>query len=113
MTATCISVQAGRSAVVCWVSHARLSMAKAANASDPRIVEVRYEALTQDPQAAIDGVATAIGLPSFDCTRADETRHAIGTASLWQARQPVYTASVGRWRAYAEFVPELLGFSDV
>ena len=32
ITATCISVQAGRSAVVCWVSHAKLSMAKAANA---------------------------------------------------------------------------------
>ena len=32
ITATCISVQAGRNAVVCWVSHARLSMAKAANA---------------------------------------------------------------------------------
>ena len=56
--------------------------------------------------------AATIGVPRFDCSRADERRHAIGTASLWQARQPVYTASIGRWRAYAEFVPELLGFSD-
>jgi hypothetical protein len=26
---------------------------------------------------------------------------------VWQARQPIYSASVGRWRNYAPFVPEL------
>ncbi len=39
-------------------------------------------------------------------------RSAIGTASVWQARQPVYTRAVGRWRGYAQFVPELLRFAD-
>ncbi|MGC4037812.1 MAG: sulfotransferase [Chitinophagaceae bacterium] len=31
----------------------------------------------------------------------------IHSASVWQARQPIYAASVGRWRKYAPFVPEL------
>jgi len=87
-------------------------MAKAAKAPDAHAVGVRYEAIAQAPQAIIDDIATTIGLPPFDCSRAEERRHAIGTASLWQARQPVYTASIGRWRAYAEFLPELLGFAD-
>lgn len=87
-------------------------MAKAAGSPDSHVIEVRYEALAQNPQTIVDGIAAALGLPAFDCSRDGERRHAIGTASLWQARQPVYTASVGRWRAYAPFVPELLGFTD-
>lgn len=87
-------------------------MARAASATDSHVVDIRYEALARDPQATIDSAAATLSLPAFDCGRADSQRHAIGTASLWQARQPVYTASVGRWRAYAEFVPELLRFSD-
>ena len=31
----------------------------------------------------------------------------VKTASLWQARQPVYTTSVGRWRRYAPWLGEL------
>jgi hypothetical protein len=31
----------------------------------------------------------------------------IVTASVWQARQPVYSSSVGRWRNYAPYLPEL------
>ncbi len=87
-------------------------MARAANTSGSRVIDVRYEAIAQHPQTIVDAIAATIGAPRFDCSRADERRHAIGTASLWQARQPVYTASIGRWRAYAEFVPELMGFSD-
>ncbi len=31
----------------------------------------------------------------------------ITTASVWQVRQPLHTRSIGRWRHYAAFVPEL------
>ena len=31
----------------------------------------------------------------------------ITTASVWQVRQPLHTRSIGRWRHYAPFVPEL------
>jgi hypothetical protein len=36
----------------------------------------------------------------------------ISTASAWQARQPVHARSIGRWRDYAAYVPELLQFAD-
>jgi len=31
----------------------------------------------------------------------------ITTASVWQVRQPLHTRSIGRWRNYAPFLPEL------
>lgn len=79
---------------------------------DPRVHEVRYEDLARDPHAVIGDLAAALGLAPFDCSVQDAARRAIGTASLWQARQPVYTRSIGRWRGYVEFVPELLRFAD-
>ena len=50
-----------------------------------------------------------LGLPAQPL--ASKAASTISTASLWQARQPVYTRSVGRWRNYVEFVPELLKFA--
>jgi thioredoxin-like negative regulator of GroEL/LPS sulfotransferase NodH len=85
-------------------------MAKAQR--DPGLLEVRYEALARDPQVVVDGLAAALGLAPFDCGVPNAARSAIGTASVWQARQPVYTRAIGRWRGYAEFVPELLRFAD-
>lgn len=79
---------------------------------DPRLLEVRYEELACEPQAVIETLGTALGLAPFDCGVPNATRHAIGTASVWQARQPVYTRAIGRWREYAQFVPELLRFAD-
>lgn len=85
-------------------------MAKAQR--DPRLLEVRYAALATDPQAVVDGLAAALGLAPFDCSVPNSARSVIGTASVWQARQPVYTRAIGRWRGYAGFVPELLRFAD-
>jgi tetratricopeptide (TPR) repeat protein len=67
---------------------------------------VRYE----DQVADIDGVVAELdawlGLPAAE--RAAPVRETtISTASLWQARQPVYTHAVGHWRRYVEYVPEL------
>lgn len=85
-------------------------MAKARR--DSGLLEVRYEELARDPQAIIGDVAARLGLAPFDCGVPNAARSAIGTASVWQARQPVYTRAIGRWRGYAEFVPELLRFAD-
>ncbi len=85
-------------------------MAKAAR--DSRLVEVRYEELARNPAAVIGALAIALDLPPFDCGAPNPTRSVIGTASVWQARQPVYTRAIGRWRGYAQFVPELLRFAD-
>ena len=77
------------------------------------IREVQYEQLAADPNGVVAGVVEWLGLPRTAQPSADAAVASIGTASLWQARQPVYTRSVGRWRNYAELIPELLGFDDV
>ena len=85
-------------------------MLKAGRGGD--LLEVRYEDLVREPQAVCSALATRLGLASFCIDSPRSARHAIGTASVWQARQPVYTRAVGRWHGYAPFVPELLRFAD-
>jgi len=76
------------------------------------IREVQYEQLAADSENVIAELASWLGLPAGALTQPAKPVSSISTASLWQARQPVYTRSVQRWRNYAEFVPELLKFSD-
>jgi hypothetical protein len=68
---------------------------------------IRYEELTADPTTCLAGLTQWLGLPPSRVARTDDD-HAISTASLWQARQPVHTHSVDRWRCYAPFLPELM-----
>ncbi|HVV97829.1 MAG TPA: sulfotransferase [Rhodanobacteraceae bacterium] len=76
------------------------------------IRSLRYEDLAAAPGERIGELADWIGLPpSETSSREPQPAEAINTASLWQARQPVYTRSIGRWRAYIEHVPELAQFS--
>ena len=71
---------------------------------------LRYEELASSPDATIGAIADWIGLPAGE--RASRERNdAINTASLWQARQPVYKRSVERWRNYIQYVPELAQFA--
>ncbi len=75
------------------------------------IKTIHYEELVAAPDRVIGELAEWIGLslqPS-DATAAGQ-KSSINTASLWQARQPVYSSSVGRWRHFVRQVPELLGF---
>lgn len=75
------------------------------------IRSVHYEQLVASPQEVIASLAVWIGLeaPALDGPGDRATRSGtISTASLWQARQPVNTRSVGRWKGYAPHVPELL-----
>src|SRR6185312_8295482 len=73
------------------------------------ICEVQYEQLAADSETMIAELASWLGLPAR--TSPNKPAATISTASLWQARQPVYTRSVERWRNYVQFVPELLKFS--
>jgi hypothetical protein len=77
------------------------------------IFPVHYEDLTADPQATIDGAFEWLGLPPIDPANRSsaDSPQAINTASVWQARQPVYRRSVGRWSKYASHLPELMTFS--
>ncbi len=74
--------------------------------------EVRYEDLVADPTACIGALADWLGLPAAIPPMAPGQERAINTASLWQARQPVHSRSVQRWRAYATLLPELARMAD-
>lgn len=71
------------------------------------IYHVPYEQLTADPAACLAALSAWMALPARDLLGDIHPTTAIGTASLWQARQPIHTRSVGRWRHYAEHIPEL------
>lgn len=82
------------------------------------IRSLRYEDLVSNSQdklcELVDwlGVTRETAAASAASGELDETdfatsRAAIPTASLWQARQPIHTRSVARWRSYAAYLPEL------
>lgn len=75
------------------------------------IHEVHYEQLVTSPETVVARLAAWLGLPAFE-TEAFVLPgvSTISTASVWQARQPVYSRSVGRWKSYASHLPELLKF---
>lgn len=75
------------------------------------IRELRYEELAPDPEQQIAQLAAWLGLPDAATAQTNATAESIGTASLWQARQPVYTRSVERWRNYVPFLQELEKFA--
>ncbi len=73
------------------------------------LFELRYEALTADPEAVSRRLLTFCGLEWDErCLRFHETRRVVRTSSLHQVRQPLYQSSVGRWQAYADYLGPLL-----
>lgn len=77
------------------------------------IYETSYECLVSDPQGETSRMLDFIGA-SDTCDlmpRTNDKRRVISTASIWQARQPVYTSSVAKYKKYVEWIPELEMFS--
>ncbi|MBV8105577.1 MAG: sulfotransferase [Hyphomicrobiales bacterium] len=73
-----------------------------------RLVEVDYEALVVDPQLHARRMVAACGLEWNDaCLAPHRNARTVKTASLWQARQPIYRTSVERWRRYEPWLGEL------
>jgi hypothetical protein len=73
-----------------------------------RFIEVDYEELTRDPEPVIRGLIAACGLSWHEaCLRPDRNPQSVKTASRWQTRQPIYRASVGRWRRYEPYLGSL------
>jgi tetratricopeptide (TPR) repeat protein len=67
-----------------------------------------YEDMVSDPQSTMEKLRLFVDLPA--AAASDETSSspaAITSASMWQARQPIYRSSVGRWEHYLSYVPEL------
>lgn len=78
------------------------------NALPISVFPVEYEKLVAAPHNVCAAVAEFLGVEGDVQETADHRDMAIGSSSLWQARQPVYQRSVGRWRHYAEHLPELV-----
>lgn len=74
------------------------------------VLPVDYEDLVQDPEPVARGIYEYVGLDwqaqYIDVTKVDRQ---INTASRWQARQPINTSSVERWRRYEK---QLQPFTD-
>lgn len=72
------------------------------------ILEVDYEDTVADQETASRKLLAFLDLPWDDrVLRYYETKRTIQTASLWQARQPIYDKSVERWRHYEEHLAPL------
>ncbi len=73
-----------------------------------RFIDIDYETLVGEPEPIIRRILTACGL-AWDaaCLNPDRNSRVVRTPSKWQARQPIYRTSVGRWRAYEPWLGPL------
>jgi tetratricopeptide (TPR) repeat protein len=73
-----------------------------------RFLEVDYEKLVADREAVTRRLIGFCGLDWHDaCLQPESNERTVTTASLWQARQPVFASSVERWRRYEPWLGEL------
>jgi tetratricopeptide (TPR) repeat protein len=74
-----------------------------------RILDVRYEDVVADLEGQARRIIAHCGL-DWDrrCLDFHESKRPVHTASVAQVRRPIYSSSVGRWRAYEPFLRPLL-----
>lgn len=73
-----------------------------------RLISVDYEAVVAGSGETLRDLYERLGLSwTPAAARPEENPATIATASAWQARQPIYTQSVGRWRHYAGHLGKL------
>jgi tetratricopeptide (TPR) repeat protein len=81
-----------------------------------RFLEIQYEELVADREPLTRRMIEFCGLDWDEaCLYSERNRRPVRTASLWQARQPVYQTSVARWRHYESWLGplrELLSEAD-
>jgi Sulfotransferase family len=72
------------------------------------LLDIRYEALVDDPEGSSRRMLEHIGL-AWDprCLEFYRTDRPVLTASNWQVRQPINKSSVERWRRYERFLAPL------
>lgn len=76
---------------------------------DIPMLELRYEDVVVDQEAATRRLLAFCGLPWDDgCLRYYESKRLVHTASYDQVRRPIYDKSVGRWRHYERHIGPLL-----
>ena len=73
-----------------------------------QLLDLDYEALITDRELLTRQMVSFCGLPWDEvCLAPERNPRLLRTASLWQARQPVYRTSVERWRRYEPWLGEL------
>ena len=76
------------------------------------IRRIRYEDLIAAPDQHLADLAAWIGIGLKCRTALPKPPGSIATASLWQARQPIYTRALERWRSYLGCIHELERFAE-
>ena len=72
------------------------------------LLDVHYETLITDRDAQTRRLVAFAGLQwNEECLRPEQNQRPISTSSAWQARQPVYTGSMQRWRHYEPWLGAL------
>lgn len=73
-----------------------------------RMLTVNYHEMIEAPEATARKLVSSAGLPWDDaCLDHRNSDARIRTASLSQARKPIFRSSVGRWRNYEPYMPDL------
>ena len=73
-----------------------------------QFIGVDYEKLVADPEPMTRQLIATCGLDWNEaCLTPHKNTNRIITASVWQARQPIYRTSVARWKRYAPWLGEL------
>ncbi len=70
------------------------------------IFELDYETLVADTESSLVKLRDFIGAQR-SVPGSERDLAPVQSASMWQVRQPIYATSVGRWKHYAPYVPEL------
>lgn len=73
-----------------------------------RMLEVKYEDTVRDIEGQARTLLKFLDAPwDARCLEFHQHERAVQTPSRWQVRSPIYGSSVGRWKAYAEYLPGL------
>ena len=66
-----------------------------------RILELSYESLVENPEAAARELLAFCELPWNDaCLHSESNAVPVNTPNAWQVRSPIYSRAVGHWRHY-------------
>jgi tetratricopeptide (TPR) repeat protein len=78
------------------------------------ILDVPYEELVEDPEKWSRAMLDRIDLPwTPACLDFHLTNRTVNTVSNWQVRQKINSASIERWRNYADYVGPLRGLMSL
>ena len=79
------------------------------------VLDVEYEDTVADLEGQARRIMAFLRVPwDGRCLDFHANARAVQTPSRWQVRQPLYTRSVGRWRPYREYLPDLeTSFTDL